>query len=129
MKNILSKIFKKDTTTRYEVDGSLEIIPEEWNEGEKICKYDHKFRALVHLHPDGTVQVKRMDQLPTDNHRYKQLFCENGKGYEVVVRETQEKYVIRMAVTKFLTWREVRKLVHSCYLIVAQFLKNLTTEH
>lgn len=123
MKEILKKVFCLDTKTHYQVDGSMTIEPEEWHRGEKLCKYPHKFRALVHLHTDGKVDVTRMDQLPTDNHRYEQLFCEHGKGYECVVRRTQEKIVIRIAVTKFLTWREIIRMVHQAYLIVASFLK------
>jgi len=128
MRKILTKVFNFDTKTRYEVDGSMTIEPESWHEGEKIAKYAHKFRALVHLYNDGRAKVTRMDQLPTDNHRYEQLFCENGKGYEAIVRRTQEKIVIRIAVTKFLTWREIRKLVHEVYLIVAAFLKSFKEE-
>ena len=128
MKEILKKVFNLDTKTHYLVDGSMTIEPEEWHSGEKLCKYPHKYRALVYLNTNGMVKVTRMDQLPTDNHRYEQLFCEHGKGYECVVRRTQEKIVIRIAVTKFLTWREITRMVHQAYLIVAGFLKKAKEE-
>ena len=70
MKQVFENLMQLDTTTRYEIDGTIIVTPEEWHENEQVCKYPKSYNARVKVAKNGKTVIRRNDSKSGGALRY-----------------------------------------------------------
>lgn len=123
MKKYFENLMQLDTTTRYEVDGTIIITPEDWNDDEKVCKYPKSYNARVKVAKNGKTVIRRKDSKSGGALRYEELFCNEVNGIGCRVRRTNDHLIVRLTVKRDQTPAQLRRDTHSKYLDAAAWMK------
>jgi len=98
MKKIFKEVVQLDTTTRYECDGTIIIIPEDWNEHFEVSNFPQVIPGRFSVAKNGKA-VFRPRKPETNNVRYEELYnTRKPKGTGNIIRRTMN-HVITITVT------------------------------
>ena len=117
MKQVFENLMQLDTTTRYEIDGTIIVTPEEWHENEQVCKYPKSYNARVKVAKNGKTVIRRNDSKSGGALRYEELFCNEVNGVGCRVRRTRDH------LNRDQTPAQLRRDTHSKYLDGAGWMK------
>ena len=120
---VTERVVVLDTTTRYKVDGSITVKPEDYESGKLVSRVPRTFRARVALAKNGGIEMVPLYIGPSGNHRYKELFVDSIDGRGCIVRQTQNLLIIRVSADLSLPKRELERQLHSEYLKAMSFIK------
>lgn len=123
MKKVFENLMQLDTTTRYEIDGTIIVTPEEWHENEQVCKYPKSYNARVKVAKNGKTVIRRNDSKSGGALRYEELFCNEVNGVGCRVRRTRDHLIVRITVNRDQTPAQLRRDTHSKYLDGAGWMK------
>ena len=123
MKKIFKNLKQMDTVTRYEVDGSIIITPEEWHQHEQVCDCPMTYKARVKVSKNGKTTVRPYQKDTPVQPRYEELYCNELNGIGCRIRRTQEHIIVRLTVKRDQLPAQIRRQTHDGYLDAAGWMK------
>ncbi|MBR1941913.1 MAG: hypothetical protein IJ845_11420 [Bacteroidaceae bacterium] len=122
-KKIFKKLMQMDTVTRYEMDGSIIITPEEWHQHEQVCDFPVSYKARVKVSKNGKAVIRAYKKDSPAFLRYEELYCNEQNGIGCRIRRTQEHIIVRLTVKRDQLPAQIRRQTHDGYLDAAGWMK------